>query len=290
MQIDVVENQIKFMLPGNTIISLSKDVVTTVTDWDIVSGVNSGASGSAKSLADRFKRMAETKELLKVLDAIYNSQRTTMKNLLAYLKKVMPLQELLRKRYQMSEAGTNTLTGYNGATAYNSGSATKTSQAATASNSATGKQNTNANENVSEEDDFQETKYYFRLVKAETVKKINKSMYIESISNSENSMSASVKPPKPKEPFSVSASWNSPPIEFYPGETINIKAKGTGDVRMTVEAFNADSHYASKNSVYEGGNYSVDFSWKVNAYGSLYITVQARVKAHVYAWSSTSYE
>jgi hypothetical protein len=292
MQIDVTEQQIKFLLPGNQIIDLSKDVVTTVLDWDIVSGVNGGASASAKSLVERFKQMAQTKELVKVLDAIYNSQRTAMQNLHTDLNKITPLQEMLRKRYQMAESGAFTFDGYKGAVAANTVSSPKSKPATTATKQGNTNQNTSSSTSstsTTSDDEFKETKYYYRFVKAETVKKVNKEMYIESLTAGENSMSASVKPPKPKEPFSVSASWGSPPLEFYPGETIKLTAKGTGDVRLHIEAYSASSHFADGVRTTENGSSTVQFEWKANAYGNFYISVKALVTAYTYGWTSTTY-
>ncbi len=299
IQIEVAGEQIKLMIPGKAAVDLSLDAVSTVFKWDIAEGFNNGQRGDVISLKNKFIQLAKSKELMRYLESLYTSQRMSMQQTHTDLNKVMPLQELLRRRYQMAEAGAFVFKGYEGAVAANTGSSSKSTGATSSSSSSYSGQNstnrsttaaTKSTTSVSSDDNFKETKYYFRFVKASTVKKINKAMYVPSISNGVNSMSASVTPPEPKEPFSVSANWNSPPAEFYPGETITITAKGNGDVRMDIEASNASSVYKMVRDEYVDGNHIVNFSWKVNAWGSFYITVTSRVTAHVYAWSHTMYE
>jgi hypothetical protein len=139
-------------------------------------------------------------------------------------------------------------------------------------------------------DEFKETKYYFRLVKVEPVKKINNPNYVTNITATKNSMGADVKPPKPKEPFSVSASWNEPPAIFYPGDVIVITANGSGDVRLRIEASNDRSMLCQGVRETSGTSSIVNFKWKANAYGYFNIEVNALVTGNGWGWTSTFYK
>ncbi len=117
MQIEVTEEQVKLLIPGSQPLELSKDLVNTVFDWNIAEGFNSGKAGDAKSLANRFKQMAETKQLIKKLESLYNSQQMSMNNLHHDLIQVEQLETRLRKKYEITEASTFTLKGMEGTTA-----------------------------------------------------------------------------------------------------------------------------------------------------------------------------
>jgi hypothetical protein len=115
MQISVVEEQIKFLIPGVTPIQLSKDVVNTVFDWNITDGVNQGAMGDAKGLAARFKQLAESKELIKKINQLTEKQKEELKGVYAEKQKYDELDGKLRKKYEYTEASTRTQRGYEGA-------------------------------------------------------------------------------------------------------------------------------------------------------------------------------
>lgn len=115
MQISVVEEQIKFLIPGVTPIQLSKDVVNTVFDWNIIDGVNQGAMGDAKGLAARFKQLAESKELIKKINQLIENQKEELRKVHEEKQKYDELDAKLRKKYEYTEASTITQRGYEGA-------------------------------------------------------------------------------------------------------------------------------------------------------------------------------
>jgi len=118
MQISVVEEQIKFLIPGVTPIQLSKDVVNTVFDWNITDGVNQGAMGDAKGLAARFKQLAESKELIKRINLLVENQKDSLRKVFVEKEKYDLLDEKLRKQYEYTQASTITQRGYEGAKLY----------------------------------------------------------------------------------------------------------------------------------------------------------------------------
>jgi hypothetical protein len=118
MQILVVEEQIKFLIPGVTPIQLSKDVVNTVFDWNITDGVNQGAMGDAKGLAARFKQLAESKELIKRINLLVGNQKDSLRKIFVEKEKYDQLDEKLRKQYEYTQASTITQRGYEGAKLY----------------------------------------------------------------------------------------------------------------------------------------------------------------------------
>lgn len=113
LQIEVVEEQIKIMIPGLPApYELSKDLVSTFLKWDIVEGLNTGVYGDAQSLVKRFNQMAKSKELIKALQDLKNGHRVSMQNLYRDLKMVDPLEAQLRKKYEVAETSTITMTGF----------------------------------------------------------------------------------------------------------------------------------------------------------------------------------
>ena len=121
MQIEVVEEQVKFLLPGVQPISLSKDLVNTTFDWNIVEGFNEGEMGDAKKLVELFKRSAAANKLSGQMDQLFNDHKFTVENLHRDLKMIEPIEAQLRKRYELAAAGTHTLRGYEGALLHGSG-------------------------------------------------------------------------------------------------------------------------------------------------------------------------
>lgn len=116
LQIEVAEEQIKLMLPGLPApYELSKDLVSVFFKWDVAEGFNQGTYGDAQSLVARFKKLAETKELIKVLESLRESQQMSMQNLHRDLNMVGPLEAQLRKKYEVASASTRTMQGYEGA-------------------------------------------------------------------------------------------------------------------------------------------------------------------------------
>ncbi len=115
MQISVVEEQIKFLIPGVTPIQLSKDVVNTVFDWNITDGANQGAMGDAKGLASRFKQLAESKELIKKINQLIENQKEELREVYEEKQLYDELDAKLRKQYEYTQASTITQRGYEGA-------------------------------------------------------------------------------------------------------------------------------------------------------------------------------
>jgi len=102
MQIEVVGEQISFLIPGATTFSMSKNLIQTVFDWDIVSGVNKGREGTATGLVERFRELANTKEIVKKLDILYEDSRRSTKKLYDDLNHTIKLQDELREIYNTS--------------------------------------------------------------------------------------------------------------------------------------------------------------------------------------------
>jgi len=115
LQISVVEEQIKFLIPGVTPIQLSKDVVNTVFDWNITDGVNQGAMGDAKGLAAKFKQLAESKELIKKINQLIEDQKEELREVYEEKQKYDELDSKLRKQFEYTQASTITQRGYEGA-------------------------------------------------------------------------------------------------------------------------------------------------------------------------------
>ena len=115
MQISVAEEQIKFLIPGVTPIQLSKDVVNSVFDWNISDGFNGGARGDAKSLADRFKKLAESKELIKRINLVIENQKDSLRKVYVEKEKYDLLDKKLRDKFEYTKASTITQKGYEGA-------------------------------------------------------------------------------------------------------------------------------------------------------------------------------
>jgi hypothetical protein len=118
IQISVAEEQIKMLIPGVTPVSLSKDVVNSVFDWNITEGFNAGQSGDAQGLVKRFKQLAETKELIERLNILIETQKDTLRKAFSEKEQMEILEEKLRQKYQYGEASTRTMNGYEGAMLY----------------------------------------------------------------------------------------------------------------------------------------------------------------------------
>jgi hypothetical protein len=281
LQIEVVEEQVKFLLPGYTPFTLAQSLVNTNLDINIADGVNRGDVDDARTLVRLFKEIAEANKLAGMLDKLFNDHRFTSENLHRDLRMVEPLEAQLRKRYELAAAGTHIIRGYEGARL-----------AGNFENSVAIKsENSQQKQVVTVDDDFRETKFYYRLSKVEPVKKINSPNIIQSISVSENSTSISVMPPKPKESYTATATWNSPPSAIYSGDVINITAKGSGDARIAIEVSNSRTQFARSLRNSEGNKNSTEtLTWKANP-GSeaVYITVRTLPGANAWAFTSVTF-
>lgn len=116
LQIEVVEEQIKLLIPGaDAQYDLSKEFVGTVFGWNIVEGVNQGEVDDARTLVKLFKQSAETNKLSGQLDELFKDHKFNMQELNRDLKMVDQAEAQLRKRYELAEASTHTFKGYEGA-------------------------------------------------------------------------------------------------------------------------------------------------------------------------------
>ncbi len=116
MQIEVLEDQIKIMIPGLPApYELSLELASIFFKSDLAEGVTAGRYSDATSLVASFKRLAETKRLIAELDNLYGAQLMSMQNLHRDLNIINADQEVLRRRYKNAEMGTFTIKGYEGA-------------------------------------------------------------------------------------------------------------------------------------------------------------------------------
>lgn len=116
LQIEVVEEQIKLLIPGaNAQYDLSKELVGTVFGWNIVEGVNQGETDDARSLVSMFKKSAETNKLSGQLNELFKDHQFNMQQLHRDLNMIGPLEAQLRKKYEMAAASVFTIKGYEGA-------------------------------------------------------------------------------------------------------------------------------------------------------------------------------
>ncbi|MDD4148439.1 MAG: lipocalin family protein [Bacteroidales bacterium] len=115
MQIEVIENQIQVLIPGSTPVQLTSDAISSVFGINIVSGVSGGKRQDARDLANRFKELAKSKELVKYINILVENHRESLRlidedrDLLR--KKVM----LWKRAYINAYNGAHTMKGYQGA-------------------------------------------------------------------------------------------------------------------------------------------------------------------------------
>jgi len=149
------------------------------------------------------------------------------------------------------------------------------------------------NKPANEDNIFKETKHYFRLVKTETVKKINRPGMVIVITAGNGNMSASVVPPKPKEPYTCTSTWNAPPSEIRIGDVVQITAKGTGSASIRIEASNVYGSFGKFERSSSEGNQTATFRWEVDqmnlpAMVPLSISVLTQT-SQTWGWASTNY-
>ncbi len=95
LQIEVVGEQISFLIPGNTTFSMSKNLVQTIFDWDIVGGTNKGRFDTVHGLVKKFRELAKTKTIVKKLTYMQKDLLKSTKLLSSDYKKAIRLQEEL---------------------------------------------------------------------------------------------------------------------------------------------------------------------------------------------------
>ena len=111
IQIDVASEQIKFVIPGSTTVSLSKDLVNTLFDCDI-GGANGGQVANAKDLKNKFLALVKAQKNIGNLEAIKKVEMESAANLDKDRKNIVGLEDKMRQTYNNAEAGTSTFEGY----------------------------------------------------------------------------------------------------------------------------------------------------------------------------------
>lgn len=99
IQIEVAEEQIKFVIPGNGAFEVSKEIIGNVFEWTITEGVTGGKIGNTKDLVQKFKNLASSKELLAKLNKVYAEEKDLMASLFDQLETAEALQTKLRAIY-----------------------------------------------------------------------------------------------------------------------------------------------------------------------------------------------
>jgi len=115
MQIDVTSKQINFLIPGETVISLSSEVVSTVFQYDLINGATGGQRTDAKDLKKLFIKLAEKKDLIYKLLKLEEDHKVKMNDLNKDLEKYTDLEKKIFKTYEKAEKSTVTFKGYEGA-------------------------------------------------------------------------------------------------------------------------------------------------------------------------------
>jgi hypothetical protein len=115
MQIDVIENQVQILIPGLTPVQLSSDVISTVFGINIVQGVNGGKRQDAKDLANRFKKLAESKELIKHINMLVENHRESLRLIDEDIELLNKKVLLWKKAFVNAYNGAFTFKGYEGA-------------------------------------------------------------------------------------------------------------------------------------------------------------------------------
>ncbi|MDO9258210.1 MAG: hypothetical protein Q7U54_22045 [Bacteroidales bacterium] len=103
MQIDIVEEQIKILIPGKAPFDLSKDLVGTVFNFNITEGFGGGQRQDAKDLVQKFRDLALTNEFVADIEKLYLRQQDLMNKAYLNIEKAEKLQAQLRKSYQDAE-------------------------------------------------------------------------------------------------------------------------------------------------------------------------------------------
>ena len=112
MQIDIVEEQIKILIPGKAPFDLSKDLVGTVFNINITEGFGGGQQQDAKDLVQKFRDLALTNEFVADIEKLYLRQQDLMNKAYLNIEKAEKLQAQLRKSYQDAENSTFTFREY----------------------------------------------------------------------------------------------------------------------------------------------------------------------------------
>lgn len=132
LQIEIAEEQIKFLIPGNGTFELSKEVVEKVFDWNIVNGVHGEKNADTKDLVKKFNNLASSKKFLDELNRLYAEEKELLNKLYGELKEAEALQSKLREVYDVTYNSTFTHEKFKhpGSTSTNSSSPASTSSSA----------------------------------------------------------------------------------------------------------------------------------------------------------------
>jgi hypothetical protein len=112
MQIDIVEEQIKILIPGKAPFDLSKDLVGTVFNMNFTEGFSGGQQQDVKDLVQKFRDLATTNEFVAYAETLYLRQQDLMNKAYLNIEKAEKLQAQLRKSYQDAENSTFTFKEY----------------------------------------------------------------------------------------------------------------------------------------------------------------------------------
>jgi len=127
LEIEVAEQQIKLLIPGNGLFEFSKDAVQTVFDWNSVEGFTGGSIGEAKNLVQKFNNLATSKKLLAELDNLYDEEHKLLNKLYRQLEEADALQARLRTVYNNAANSVSTFAEFRQPGATSSTNSTQTS-------------------------------------------------------------------------------------------------------------------------------------------------------------------
>lgn len=115
MQIEVIENQIQMLIPGSTPVQLSADVVSSVFGINIVQGVTGGKRQDAKDLVEKFKLLAERRELVNHINVLIDHHRESLRLIDADRDMLRQKVPGWKKAFVDAYNGAFTFKGYEGA-------------------------------------------------------------------------------------------------------------------------------------------------------------------------------
>lgn len=127
MEVEVAEQQIKLLIPGNGLFEFSKDAVQTVFDWNSVDGFTGGSIGEAKNMVQRFNKLATSKKLLAELDKLYDEENKRLNKYYSQLEAIDALQARLRTAYNNAANSVSTFAEFRQPGATSSTNSTQTS-------------------------------------------------------------------------------------------------------------------------------------------------------------------
>jgi len=118
IQIEVVEEQIQLLIPGSTPVQLTGDAINTVFGINIAEGINGGKRQDAKDLTAKFKKLAESKELIKHINLLVDNHTESLKMIDTERDTLHKKMLLWKKAYVNARKTTFTERGLEGAKLY----------------------------------------------------------------------------------------------------------------------------------------------------------------------------